>query len=39
MSNRSLLVIALLVSVFVDPKSDVANDEFYFEVSDFKVLK
>ena len=27
------------VRVFVDPKSDIADDEFYFEVSDFKVLK
>ena len=27
------------VRVFVDPKSDVTDDEFYFEVTDFKVLK
>jgi Family of unknown function (DUF6174) len=27
------------VSVFVDPKSDITDDEFHFEVTDFKVLK
>ena len=27
------------VSVFVDPKADVTDDEFHFEVTDFKVLK
>jgi hypothetical protein len=27
------------VSVFVDPRSDITDDEFHFEVTDFKVLK
>jgi hypothetical protein len=27
------------VRVFVDPKSDVTDDEFYFEVTDFQQLK
>jgi hypothetical protein len=27
------------ISVFVDPKSDITDDEFHFEVTDFKVLK
>jgi hypothetical protein len=27
------------VRVFVDPRSDITDDEFYFELTDFKVLK